>query len=50
MVNPALAGVAQLVGTSITGSIPGKDACLGCRFTLGWGAYERQQIDVSLSH
>ena len=51
----ALTYVAQLIGhhpakQKVTGLIPSQGTCLGCRFNLpGWGAYERQPINVSLS-
>ena len=31
----------------VTSSIPGQGACLGCGFSLSWGPYDRQLIDVS---
>ena len=48
----ALTGVAQLVGRrsvkqKVTGSIPSQGTYLGCR---SQGAYERQLINISLSH
>ena len=32
------------------GSFPGQDTCIGCGFVPSWGTYERQLINVSLSH
>ena len=50
-----LTGVAQWVGRlptkqKVTGSIPSQDTCLGCGPSPQLGAYERQLIDISLSH
>ena len=47
----ALTSVAQLVGCSpaklkVARSIPGRGTCLGCRFSPGQGAQERQPISV----
>ena len=47
--------MAQLVGfhpvkRKVTGSIPIQGTYLGCRFGPSQGTYERQLIDVYLSH
>ena len=50
----ALAGVAQWieywpVNQRVTGLIPSKGTCLGCRTGPQWGVHERQpQTDISL--
>ena len=48
------AGVAQLVGRhptkrKVDSLIPGQGMCLGWASVSGWGAFERQPIDVSFS-
>ena len=50
-----LTSVAHFVGhhptkRKVMGSIPDQGMCLGCRFSLKLGAYERKLSDVSLSH
>ena len=51
----ALAGMAQLVerrsvSWKVADLIPSQGTCLGCSSVPGWGAYKKQQIDVSVSH
>ena len=50
-----LAGVAQWIACwpvnhGVTGSIPSRGTCLGCRPGPHLGACKRQQINVSLTH